>query len=308
MPTWWRLGFNMRVIPQQLANHLNQTVTSVCYLLQIRTANGDIVGVTNHNQNINFLGLEYHANCGLELSTLVADAGLSVNNAEAKILTSDKITKQKALNGYLDDASWLLLLVNWANLELGYITLDAGDVGEVKVTNDVLITLELLSYSVRLKQSIGEVWQRDCRAIFGTPHASPKGCGVNASNLFKIGRVRKHDITNVYRVFTSTLQDTITNARLVWLSGDNASDRLHQCNITDGVVRLFEAVAFKIKTRDRFKIRQDCDKTPSACKAYNNFINYKGEPYIPVEDGNMIQQPGAQYRPNVHLIDQSDID
>ncbi len=42
--------------------------------------------------------------------------------------------------------------------------------------------------------------------------------------------------------------------------------------------------SYPIQVGDTFRYRDDCPKTPLACKARNNYQNYRGEPSIPVSD------------------------
>src|SRR5690554_7775763 len=51
-----------------------------------------------------------------------------------------------------------------------------------------------ISYSMRLHQAIGHVWQRKCRAIFGSPAGTMTGCGVNAAALWVAGEVQSVEI------------------------------------------------------------------------------------------------------------------
>ena len=67
-----------------------------------------------------------------------------------------------------------------------------------------------------------------------------------------------------------------------------ASSLLYQVEYFDsstGLIGLFEPVPFDIESGDTFSIRKDCDKSVDSCKAYGNFLNYKGEPLIPVGEG-----------------------
>jgi len=294
----------MRKVPWLLQQHLNGAVTTCCYLLKITTKDGRIFGATSLDQSLIYDGVRYGASNGLDVSTIITDAKLSANNGEAKILTAKAggLTLNMAINGHLDDATWLLMLVNWVDLKQGHIIIDGGDIGEVKAIDNVLIVCELVSFSMRLQQAIGDTWQRDCRAIFGTPNNNVRGCGVNANNLFKNGVVSSVNLLDIYRSFSTDLSGDISGGRLQWLSGDNASLRLNQVNLSGGFVRFSEAQIFPIKQGDTFKIRPDCAKNLNACKAYNNVINYKGEPFIPVEQGAQIQQPGAEYLPPKVLI------
>jgi hypothetical protein len=60
-----------------------------------------------------------------------------------------------------------------------------------------------------------------------------------------------------------------------------------------GTVALVEPTPFEIVAGHTFRIRPDCDKTPATCAAYGNFLNYKGEPLIPVGEGTAVLSPQA---------------
>src|SRR5690606_23955530 len=131
---------------------------------------GEVYGIPAHDRDIWYGGIRYVSANGFNASTIATSAGLSVDNSEVRVLgaiDNSGITLEMAANGRLDDARWELLLVNWADLSMGAAVLDAGDVGEVSVIDDILYTPELLSYAARLRQSIGTTWSRRCRAIFG---------------------------------------------------------------------------------------------------------------------------------------------
>lgn len=54
------------------------------------------------------------------------------------------------------------------------------------------------------------------------------------------------------------------------------------------VIGLTFGAAFAIKAGDTFRYRDDCPKSPTACKARNNWPNYRGEPSIPVADNGAL--------------------
>ena len=284
----------MRKIPPALFAHLQQPVTTTCRLLLIKLRSGAQFGLTTLDRDVVYLGITYSALNGFDSSVIASDTGLSVDNAEAEALLSatvDGITAAMAQRGDLDDATWRMMLVNWADLSMGHVLLDAGDLGEVTVKDGAIFVPELLSYAMRLRQAIGHVWSRRCRAEFGTPANSQTGCGVNAEVLWVQATVTGVSDDDPFRLGSST--DLVGQARgfpgrVRWRTGQNAGPRLWQVEAfspASGTVALFEAMPYPIDAGDEFDFRADCNKSPSDCKAYGNFINYKGEPYIPVGDG-----------------------
>src|SRR5690606_34293922 len=118
-------------------------------------------GMTTLNEDVVYDGVTYSSINGFDPSTIATDTGLSVDNSEVKALLSADIpgiTTQMAKAGKLDDAEWEMLLVNWQDLTMGHVVLDAGDVGEVRVVEDMIYMPELVSSAMRLRQSIGHVW------------------------------------------------------------------------------------------------------------------------------------------------------
>lgn len=293
----------MRKIPAALLAHLQQSVTTTCRLLLITLRDGVQFGLTTLDRNVVYQGVTYSAIDGFDNSIIATDTGLSVDNAEARALASatvDGISAEMALRGDLDDAQWLLMLVNWADLTMGHMVLDAGDIGEVKVLDGVIYAPELLSFAMRLRQSIGDVWSRRCRAEFGTPAEGQHGCGVDASAMWVSGTVTGVSDSDPFRVFADSsldLDPPPMPGRVQWLTGNNASGRLWQLEAysnASGTIALMEAMPFPVEAGDTLRIRDDCNKSPSQCIEYDNYINYKGEPYIPVGDGLETQTPSAQ--------------
>lgn len=292
----------MRIVPAELLDHLQQDVTTTCRLLKISLEDGTEFGITNLDRNIVYQGVTYYAAYGFDASTIAANSGLSVDNSEARaLLTADVqgITEEMVLAGKLDDASWELLLVNWADLTMGHMIIDCGDVGEVRTVDGDVYIPELISYAMRLKQAIGGVWSRRCRAVFGSEANSQTGCGVDDSAMWSSGTVDGIG-TDPFCIFadsTLLLTPAPVPGRLRWLTGNNASDRLYQLEAyssVSGTIALIEPMPFEVQTGDTFEIRADCAKTLAACIAYSNLPNMKAEPYIPVGDGLESMTPGAQ--------------
>ncbi len=282
----------MRIIPAKLQAHLESSCTTTCLLLKITTTDGDVYGLATHNRDITYDGVTYSAINGFDQSTIASSTGYDVDNSEGYALLAadvDGISLTDAKSGKLNDAKWQLMLVNWSDLTMGHLVMDAGDIGEVTVTDNAVFAPELLSYTMRLKQAIGHVDQRRCRAIFGSPPNTQTGCGVNASSMWSSHSVTAIDAeSNRLFVCSSLIGQNYYPARITWTSGNNSSSLLYQVEYFDsstGLIGLFEPVPFDIESGDTFSIRKDCDKSVDSCKAYGNFLNYKGEPLIPVGEG-----------------------
>lgn len=291
-----------RNIPSALLAHLQEPVTTTCRLLRFTLKDGRVFGMTTLDREIEYEDVVYSAIQGFDPSIIATDAGLSVDNGEAKALLATElpgITYEMVYAGEIDDAQWTMMIVNWRDLSMGHAIIDAGDTGEVTVQDDVIWMPELLSYAMRLRQSIGSVYSRRCRAIFGTPANSHTGCGVDADALWVSGTVTGIG-DEPRRVFADAVINLPTiplPGRLRWLTGRNASSRLYQIEAfseQSGTIGLLEPTPFDIEAGDEFEIRPDCDKSPASCTAYGNWLNYKGENLIPVGDGVESLTPQSQ--------------
>ena len=291
----------MRQIPVALKNHLQQQATTVCRLIKITLKDGREFGMTSLDRDINYLGTDYIAANGFDSSVIATDTGMSVDNAEGKILLSAEIpgiSLEMVAAGELDDAAWEMLMINWADLSMGHMVIDAGDVGEVTTQDGIIMVPELLSYAMRIRQSVGHFYSRMCRATFGSDPDGQTGCGVDAEALWLSGVVTGIG-DEPYRIFAdeNLILDPVPNvARVRFTTGPNAGSRVYQVegySNVSGTIALVESVPFPIVAGHEFEIRPDCDKTPAKCTSYGNWLNFKGEPLIPVGDGASILTPQA---------------
>lgn len=293
----------MRNIPAALLDHLQQDQTSTCRILRFILADGRSFGLTSLDQAVTYQGVTYSSVNGFDSSVIATDAGLSVDNSEGyALLSADTlgITLEMIATGQLDNAQWEMLLINYRDLSMGHMIIDAGDTGEITTQDGVAYMPELLSYAMRLRQAIGTVDSRTCRAVFGTPANSQTGCGVNANAFWRAGTVTGVGDES-RRVFADSgllITPAPFPGRVRWTSGRNMNvSRLYQIEAyssLSGTVALLEPLPFDVQVGDTFDIRPDCAKNPTACTAYGNFINYKGEPLIPIGDGIALLTPGGQ--------------
>lgn len=300
----------MRTVPAALQAHLNQVDTTTTRLLKITLKTGATYGLAMLDRNVTYDDGEYEgeidyiATNGFDPSTISADIGYSVDNAEGYALVSDGvpgITTAMADAGELDDATWVCYLVNYEDLSMGHVILDAGDLGEVRTKHGMIWIPELLSYVMRLRQPIGSVWSRQCRAIFGSPADSQTGCGVDLEPLWVSGEVQTvgAESDRVFEgdtVLDSSSGVTPAPGRVQWLTGVNAGREYAVEEIDGDQVMLSEPTLYAIEVGDTYRIRPDCKKhyVRDCIGVWNNGINFKGEPYIPVGDAASNQIPGGQ--------------
>lgn len=299
-------------VPANLQSHLDGAATTTCRLLKFKLKSGQVFGLTTLDIDIAYDDgsgdgeVNYIATNGFDPSALESDINFTVGNGESNALLSDPIpgiTEEMVRAGELDDATWVCYLVNFKDVGDSpgneHYILDAGDVGQVRIKYGILWMPELLSYIMRLKQPIGSVWNRKCRAIFGTPAGSQTGCGISITSLWVNGTVQavggETDRTFTGN-FVATLPRTNYPARVQFLTGDNAGHEFATEEVAGLVVSLIETTPYPIQNGDTYRMRQDCGKLyeDDCIGVWDNGPNFKGEPHIPVGDGAQGQTPAAQ--------------
>jgi uncharacterized phage protein (TIGR02218 family) len=296
----------MRTVPAALATHLQGVSTTTTRLLKVTLKSGVSYGLCMTDRTLVYDDgageVDYVATNGFDPSTLSADLGYSVDNAEGFALISDVVagvTVEMVERGELDDATWIMYLVNFEDLTPGrHVLLDAGDLGEVRAKHGMVWIPELLSYGMRLRQPIGGVWSRTCRAIFGSPAAAQKGCGIDADVLWVAGSVVSVG-AETDRVFTGDNGPTLHTpvpGRVRWTYGSNSGREYGVESVAGAVIELTEPTTYPIDIGDEYEIRPDCGKQyqRDCIDIWDNGINFKGEPLIPVGDAASNQVPGAQ--------------
>lgn len=296
----------MRTVPAGLQDHLDEPANTTTRLLRIQLTDGTVYGLTSLDRDIEYDdgdgAVTYVATNGFDPSTFASDIGFSVDNAEGYALISDDVpgvTVEMVDAGELDDAQWISYLVNYEDLAAGHVVIDAGDIGDVHTRDGLIWIPELLSHMMRLRQAVGSVWSRTCRAEFGSGAHSQTGCGFDASTLWENGEVQSVG-AETNRVFTGDVTTTSPidpfPGRVQWLTGDNAGRTFSVEAFDAGEVTLNETTAYPIQVGDTYRIRPDCGKryAEDCIATWNNGDNFKGEPLIPVGDSAAVQVPGGQ--------------
>lgn len=293
-----------RAISIALQSHLDTRATTYTALLKIMPVSGAAIGLTALDVNVTYAGTTYVAARGFNESAQESNEGQGVDNAEAEILFAADvgelgITIEQVNSGYLDDAGWMIYIVNYADLTMGHVIVGSGRVGEIRSMEGLLGAIELRSWSQLAKQK-SVIWPTSitCLATYGD---ASTGCGAtlewsDEQTVDEIGEEADRQFTASALTGDTGFYDF---GLLEWLTGDNAGKSIEVEMFTDGgIVGLAHPTPFAIQVGDTFKIRQDCGtiglpgKTFAACKARGQTLNFRGLPHLPVADGDSLQTPG----------------
>lgn len=320
---------NARTISPALQEHLDTGATTLTMLVKVtpRDPNYPPFGICMLDRDIAYDdgdgAILYAARTGMVPSAMVASAGTDIGNADFKHLVAPQfeaeVSEELIRAGVYDYAWYRALIVNYEDLTMGHIEAPAGfgQVGQISIDNRGLtFHMELTDITKLLKQTITEVDSITCRATFGSQPIGTGGgvveerfpCGKDLSTLWSTTKT----VTSVSLETTITFTASALGAAaghyvpgmVKWITGNNAG---RQQGVEDqtagGQISLNTAAMFPIQVGDTFQIREDCTRwveNDRGCKYHFASISgtewknhYRGEPFIPISDGDAISTPGA---------------
>lgn len=295
----------VRTVPAALQTALDTRATTLCMGLLITPVSGAPFGLASLNRDVNYNdgdgSVKYVSRYGFDPSAVQFTAGTGVDNAEASVLfgvpdslNAFGITEEMIDSGYLDDARYILYLLDWSNLTTGnHAEIESGKLGDIwKVRGAARV--ETRSRTQQLSQRVVcETGSVTCRATFGD---ATTGCGFDAAGSWISGAIT--GVTEVDRVFTDSAlaqaDGYFQPGHIEWLTGDNAG-RTYEVEQFDsgGIITLAHPTYYDVQAGDTFQIRKQCPKTKAACVAFGQILNFRGEPDTPEADSRSNQTPKA---------------
>lgn len=266
-----------KTVGASLQSHLSGEVTSIAHCLKLVLKNTTVMGFTDHDQDIVYDGVTYESSTAYNLSSLASSSNLSVDKIDIEaVLDSSYITAADLRAGKYDFAEWYLFIVNWKDTTMGKLDLSRGWLGKTEIGKHRYFT-EANTIFQALDQNIVELIGPACRANLGDAR-----CGVNLI-AYSIGSTVTSVSSN--QIFTDTAITTAnlyTHGKLTWTSGNNNGYSVEvKSQTSSGVFTLKAPMPNIIQVGDVYSVYQGCDKTLSRCIAFNNVLNFRGEPWLP---------------------------
>lgn len=282
--------------PAELVAHLQTGATTVCRAWEVKRRDGTRLGFTDHDLDLSFDGLVFHADTGLTSVALEQTTGLSVDNTEAMgVLSHVSVSEADIEAGRFDGAEVLAWTVNWADVVQRALRF-RGTLGEIRRSGGVF-KAELTGLTERLNQPQGRIYQKSCAALLGDA-----ACG------FDLSAAGYH-----WRGFVSAVEDRrmlafedlagfaegwFDRGRVEVLSG--VATGLVGLVKTDRAVgarrqiELWEPLRAAIAVGDEVLLQAGCDRRMETCRdKFDNLLNFRGFPHIPGEDWLMTGPSGG---------------
>lgn len=316
----------MRNVPISIQSSLDSGVTTMTLLLRIDpvTEGFDSFGVTALDKDLFYNDgmseLTYLAPIGMVPANLTASGDMEVGNTSIQHLFPEfntPISEADISAGVYDFAEYSYYLVDYNNLTPNtHVVLAHGQLGQMKMEDGLSWFSELTDLTKQLMQSIVEKDSITCRATFGSqPIGSSDSSGSAVEERFPCGKdaealyVGPYTVTSPGAEFNNQFTasgmaepaGTYVPGMLRWLTGDNAGRVVEvDSQSSGGVIELTFETMFPIQAGDTFEIRPDCTKWKegtNGCKFHFGDtewkLHYRGEPYIPVQDSDQLNTPGA---------------
>lgn len=158
----------MRNIPAALQTHIEGEVTSLTRCLKITKTNGEVLRITEHDNDIVVNGDTYFTGVPMESSAIQSTDTLAVDNAEITLGYADGLVDRDDFDdGLYDEAAFELFLVNWEDPTDGVIYLKRGTLGAITFNDENSVTVQLRGLTQKLQKSVVEKYSPTCRVNLG---------------------------------------------------------------------------------------------------------------------------------------------
>lgn len=305
----------MRFIPPSLLAKKQQTSTTLCNLIKIKSKNGQVVGMTNLNTNIEYDDgkgdglITYYAPVGTQPASIYSSSNMEVDNSEFQALVPefDFDLNEFSINaGEWDYSDFWFYEVDYTDLSLGHWVVMHGTLGEVRTVDGITIWGEMRSLTDQLKKPIVELYSLGCRAKFGDSR-----CGYDTETLWITGVVESLGSEPNRTFFDSSKFESSGHFEpglVQFLTGKNAGRYVEvETFLSDsagGEINLNFPTPYDIEVGDTYRIRRDCNKQArdeaKGCKHWWGAewpLHFRGEPDIPVGEAGQASVPGASTGP-----------
>ncbi len=256
------------------------------------------IRMTSHDKSLNVaigspdeLGLsgEYLSVEAATATQVKSASDLSVDNLEADLKQTERITMENIRAGRFNDARFVLFIVNWSDPSDSGIILKRGPVGNFSDYLEGAAQVELRGFKQYLQQIIVEAAGPTCRYKLGDER-----CTVDLDLYNQTGTVTGIAIQR--RKFESAIAgspapDAGYWGEVEWLTGTNAGFVMEvKLDEGGGDLTMFEPLPFDIQIGDTFTVTPSCDHAHGVVGGvaigdcgpkFDNIINFGGEPFIP---------------------------
>ena len=179
----------MKQIADALHARLMGEVLSLCLCWRLTRLDGQVFGLTSHDQALEIDGMVYQPGAVLESEVFAHGADLQAGGVSASgVLSSDFIQEDDLHAGLWDGCKVAIYRADWQAPELGGLHVWTGYLSAITVSERGAFQAEMVSQMVELQRPIGRVLQRQCDAVLGDDRCGAEAKGRTCDQRFETCR------------------------------------------------------------------------------------------------------------------------
>jgi hypothetical protein len=174
----------MRQVPETMASALDAGAAKLCYVWRLTRADGAVLGFTDHDRDLNFMGVVCRAQTGLTQGAASGDLGMDSpdNLAVSGLISGAALAAADIEAGLYDAAELRVFVVDWTDPSQ-YVELDGGYLARLEVADGIddaegAFVAHVEGVAARLERSIGRCFGFLCDAALGDAR-----CGLSLGAL-----------------------------------------------------------------------------------------------------------------------------
>lgn len=247
-----------------------------------------LASVTFDDASITFADLEipsvsqefdgtYRAGANITASTVQSGSEMAADNMDVDgaipntVTDVIDVTVDDIEGGLLRQAPVTVFFVDWTDPNAGQVIMRKGFLGEIARDSDGMYTTEIRGLLQLLSQVFVETYGERCMVKrFGDER-----CKLDLTPYTHAGTVTA--VTNRKAFATDLVLATdFRGGEFTFTTGDNATYMREAKSGTGGTFTFWEGWPNEPQVGDTFSVIQACDRTVTACKAYDNIVNFRG--------------------------------
>jgi len=266
----------VRAVEETVAARLSAPVAATALAFRAFGADGSVLGLTDHDEDLSFLGTTFRADPGMTAGPLKLGSDLAPDHADIETpLSPLGLTEEAAGHGTFTDGRAELWRVDTED-PAARIMLAAGTVGEIARAEGAAL-IEFRGAAHALGRVTGRVYQKSCDAALGD-----RRCGVDLSAGFssKGALVRAEGLSLV--VEGLSLAPELLAGGMLRAEGRSRPIRTAARHAEGVALILWERSAAPPAPGTEVSVTAGCDKRFETCVSrFRNAARFRGFPTIP---------------------------
>jgi uncharacterized phage protein (TIGR02218 family) len=278
-----------KTISVGLKAHYGLGSTTISRQWRFERRDGEVVRVTTCARDLLINGEVYRCKEGLNPTAISQEASAAVSNSEVNgTMAAESVDEEELFAGLWDGAFVTVFEVNYRDLSMGILTLQSGNIGEVKAGRSAF-TAEVRGVTQRLQTVVGRVFTKSCPWKFGSVGTLyVPACNVDLGPLTVTGALTSFESLREFSDTSRGEADDYFGAGVItFTSGENDGFSMEVYSFASGgdfVLHL--PLPFNPAVGDTYSLTPGCRKrfTEDCVGKWSNGPNYGGFPLVPGSD------------------------